>query len=173
MVMICAQRDLAATIVRFRMPRRAPSRSRFCCLHLFLFAPFASCQYSRKTISAYGPLRSSKLHSGVFWINLFSTPSLRKAMLRTSQNLAGSAEQKAQDLRTNTNTYGRNRDLLCRQRKNIMGTCGRLLGSELTPTSTSALFHELNHSLKDQLGDFRRLRLSSREGIRGDSVTRD
>ncbi len=67
---LCAER-LGATIVRFRMPRKAPARF---LLVLFAFFPLAPVGAAARPQSnfPYGPLPVFELHSG-FWINLHHT----------------------------------------------------------------------------------------------------
>src|SRR5260370_3944216 len=67
---LCAER-LGATIVRFRMPRKAPARFPLLLLALSLLAPIGAAARPQSNFP-YGPLPVFELHSG-FWINLHHT----------------------------------------------------------------------------------------------------
>ncbi len=67
---LCAER-LGATIVRFRMPRKAPARFLLLLFAFFQLAPVGAAARPQSNFP-YGPLPVFELHSG-FWINLHHT----------------------------------------------------------------------------------------------------
>src|SRR6266699_5484217 len=85
---LCAER-LGATIVRFRMTRKAPARFPLLLLALTLLTLIGAAARPQSNIP-YGPLPVFELHSG-FWINLHHT-LYHEARQRTA---AASANQSA------------------------------------------------------------------------------
>ncbi len=142
---LCAER-LGATIVRFRMPRKAPARF---LLVLFAFFPLAPVGAAARPQSnfPYGPLPVFELHSG-FWINLHHT-LYHEARLRAS---AAKPEKSGKTSGPTLNTVPDAKLALTSAEQHIWDDAVAYYAANYA--SKDLLFSTELIQLKDQLGDF-------------------